>query len=128
LIGGGGDASTAPKDGSTLLHNNNTEHTCNKSRHRSVALELATTQREDATAPCANEAISSRQMQKPCINNKLPTTYVSWEKAWFEFEGRKTLPANCIKLDLAMVFVSGSGASRIIGGNGNKIKNKITQN
>ena len=128
MIGGGGDASTAPKDGSTLLHNNNTEHTCNKSRHRSVALELATTQSEDATAPCANEAISSRQMQKPCINNKLPTTYVSWEKAWFEFEGRKTLPANCIKLDLAMVFVSGSGASRIIGGNGNKIKNKITQN
>jgi hypothetical protein len=36
----------------------------------------------------ANEASSSRQMQKP-RNNKLPTTYVSWEKAWFE--GRKTL-------------------------------------
>jgi hypothetical protein len=45
------------------------------------------------------------------------------ESLWFE--GRKTLQTALGWI--LLVFVSGSGA-RIIGGNGNKIKNKITQN
>jgi hypothetical protein len=83
----GGDASAAPNDASTLLHNNNTEHTCNKSQPRSAALELWPRRTEKMQLHPANEASSSRQMQKP-RNNKLPTTYVSWEKAYGLKEGK----------------------------------------
>jgi hypothetical protein len=48
-----------------------------------MALELWPWRREKMQLHPANEVNSSRQTQKP-HNNKLLTTYVSWEKAWFE--------------------------------------------